>query len=807
MIFRKLKSQWLWFSINILGLSVALASVITIVVFTVNELSFDKFHPKADRIYRITLESNNGNTSMHPARVAGNWVVELQKEYPAIEKVARLVPFRKSVVKIQENKFYSSQAFSTDSSFFDVFDIEVIVGKSSKYLVQPGNVLVCRSLAEKYFGSVDVVGKTINILNQQESKPLLFTIEGVYEDFPSNSHFHPELLSSLTEFDKQTSWAYTYSLMREGVNTDELSATIQQKWEEENESGNPTSIIHFQKLTDIHLYSSKTREIESNGSIRSLIMLISGAVIILFIALINFINLCRVRFIAEFKKTIVKMVNGASKFSLAKEYLTESFLLSIVSVFLAIFLASRLTKLLHFTLIQPSNIYLIVLTSLGFVIVISILALYPLLSLKLTYSVKVKNSQARLYTVPLLIQFTLSIIALISTFILSRQVNFLNAKHPSSDRSNMIVISGNPWEAVQRYDLLKEELLKNPSVENVSGAMEEPGGDILDAVPFEMEGMDNQGNKFINIFTADSNFFSFMGIRPIAGTVHLGNMPSQQWEKAATDLSMLENFRSQMPQEIKRLEDIVGGFRDKYIVNRSALKLFGITNPNDAVGKRFRLKFHLPYLFPEGEIVGVVPDFHYTNLHNEEKPLAIASRKSFNYCFLVTFEPNQFDKAIAAVEQTWIKLNPDYPFQYKFIGESYRSAYTNEYSQRNLLSVFALISVILSLLGMYAMALFNMQRRVKEIGIRKVNGAKTEEIISMLVLDFVKWVALAFVIAIPFAYFSMEKWLQNFAYKISLSWWIFAVVGIIAIAVAIITVIWQSWRAATCNPVETLRYE
>lgn len=805
MILRKLKSQWLWFIINILGLSVALASVITISVFTVNELSFDKLHSKANRIYRVTLETTYGNTSMHPARVAGNWVVELQKEYPAFEQIVRIIPFRKAVVKIGETKFYSSEAFSTDSTFFDVFDINVVVGKKTKYLVQPSKVLICRSIAKKYFGSTDVIGKTINILNQQESNALLYTIEGVYEDFPKNSHFHPELLTSFTELDNQTTWAYTYFLMTAGTNTDELCAAIQHKWEKENNSGNPIPIIHLQKLTDIHLYSSKTREIESNGSIRSLIMLISGAVIILFIALINFINLCRVKFIHETKKTIVKMVNGATKFTLAKEYVFETISLSILSILFAFIIASGLSKLLDISIF--SDIPLVILLCVGFVLVISVLATLPLFSSRIGSDVKVKSSKARLYTVPLLLQFTLSIVALISTFVLNRQIGFLNSKHPSSDKSNMIVMSENPWEAVQRYDLFKDELLQNPLIENVSGAMEQPGGDILDAVSFEMEGLDSKENQTINIFTADSNFFSSMGIKPLAGTVNLQNMPSQQWEKAAIDLSMLENYRSQMPHEIKRLEGIVGDFKDKYIVNRSALKLFGITNPNDAIGKRFRLKFHLPYLFPEGEIVGVVPDFHYTNLHNEEKPLVIASRKCFNYCFIITFAPGQFEKAVTVVDQAWTKINPDYPFQYKFISDSYRSVYKNEYSQLNLLSVFALISVILSLLGMYAMASFNMQRRVKEIGIRKVNGAKVLEIISMLIFDFVKWVILAFVVAIPIAYYTMDKWLQNFAYRISLNWWIFAIVGVVAITVAIITVIWQSWRAATCNPVETLRYE
>lgn len=807
MFFRKLKSQWHWFVINTLGLSVALAGVITVTVFAVNELSFDRFHSKADRIYRITIEYSTGNTSMHPARVVGSKPKELLGEYPAFQKMARLVPFRKSVVKIGESKFYSAMAFSTDSTFFDVFDTKIITGPLGQHLVQPNKVLISKSLAEKYFGSVNVIGKTVSILNQQESNPLLYTVEGVYEDFPKNSHFHPELLASFTEINNQTTWAYTYFLMAPGTNVANLTKTIQQRWEKENDTGEPTPVIHLQKLTDIHLYSNKTRELEANGSIRSLIMLVSGALILLFIALINFMNLCRVKFIRESKTIVVKMINGATRLMLTKDYVLETLFLSVISIVLAIVVAGKLSHVLGFSLMFSGYFFLVLLICVGFIAIVSIIAVYPLLTSKFSFDFKIKSRRSVLYTVPLLVQFTLSIVAIICTIILGRQINFLNNAHPSSGNPNMIVIADNPWDAVQRYDIFKSELIKNSVIKDVSSAMEEPGGDILDAVVFEMEGVDSKKEQTINIFTADSNFFSFMGIKPIAGTVKVDNMPSQQWEQAAINLSMLKAYNPDKHQEMERLEKVVGNFSDEYIVNKSALKLFGITNPNDAVGRRFRIKFHLPYLFPEGKIIGVVPDFHYTNLHNEEKSLVIGSRKCFNFCFLITFAPGQFRKAISTIEKAWEKVNPEYPFQFQFITDTYHAVYKNEYSQLNLLSIFALISVMLSLLGMYAMASFSMQRRIKEIGIRKINGASIFEIMAMLNRSFVKWVVVAFVIATPIAYLAMQKWLANFAYKTELSWWIFVLAGVLAIMVALITVSWQSWRAATCNPVETLRYE
>ncbi len=235
--------------------------------------------------------------------------------------------------------------------------------------------------------------------------------------------------------------------------------------------------------------------------------------------------------------------------------------------------------------------------------------------------------------------------------------------------------------------------------------------------------------------------------------------------------------------------------------------MLGIASPEEAVGKRFRINFFLPDLFPEGEIAAVVPDFHYTDLHTEEKPLAIASRKLFNYCFIIRINPLQRKKAISGIAATWEKINPEFPFQYEFITDVYQKVYAGEYTQTRVLSLFAIISVILSSLGIFALAAFSMERRIKEIGIRKVNGARVSEILVMLNMDFIKWVAIAYVIATPVVYYVMLKWLRNFAYKTNLSWWIFALSGVLALGVALLTVSWQSWRAATRNPVEALRYE
>jgi putative ABC transport system permease protein len=805
-VIRKLKQHWQWFLINVAGLSAAFSCALIIFTYTSQQLSYDKFHSKAGRIYRLTTDTNRGAISIHPARVYGDYQ-KLLSSYPAIENMVRIVPFRNAIVMIGEQKFYSRNAYSTDSSFFKIFDFKVLSGKHENAFSQPGKAFICRSLALKYFGSIDVVGREISILHQQDPVPKVYTIDGVMEDFPVNSHFHAELLTSFTSDNDSTTWAYTYLLLKKGAKVDALRSTIQHNWETEKKSNNSVPILYLQKLTDIHLYSQKTREMEKNGDIRSIILLVSCTILILFIAFINYLNLSRVQLIARLKSIKIKIINGASKWNVGYEIVYESLFLSILSILIGLFIADWLGESLKISVLQSNMIFGIFTICFAFIVVIALLGVYPLFSSKITADIKMTSKREHIYSFPLVVQFVMAIVAITSTLVLNSQIDFINSRHPASQDANMLVIADNPWQSVQRYELFKKELLKNTSITDVTAAMEEPGGDILDAVAFEMEGVEKKAGQSINIFTADSNFFDFLGIHPLAGTTELGSTPSQQWESDAVDLSNLRQNANADKQKFAELVRKVGNYREKYILNQSALRLLGINKPEDAIGKRFRLNFFLPDLFPEGEIAGVVPDFHYTDLHSTEKPLAIAPRKMFNYCFIININPFKRGEAINIIASTWQKINPEFPFQYEYIIDSYRKVYAGEYAQTRALTLFALISIVLSSLGIFAMAAFNMQRRVKEIGIRKINGATISEILLMLNNSFISWIAIAFIIATPVAWLIMHKWLENFAYKTELSWWIFALAGLLALGIALLTVSWLSWRAATRNPVEALRYE
>jgi putative ABC transport system permease protein len=803
-ILRKLIRNWQWLLINISGLALAFACVAMVLSYSSKELNYDRFHAKADRIYRATV-SNQGASLQHPARVWGEWVPQLIDEYPAIESFVRMVPFKKGIVQIEEQRFYSDNLFRVDNSFFEIFDFKLLSGNRKEVLTEPGQVVLAKKVALKYFGKTDVLGEEIQITHQQKDSAVSYTVVGLMDDFPANSHFHADALTTIPDMQFNHSWGYLYYLLEEGTEVNNLKESIQQKWDENLKEGELAGTLHFQNLQDIHLHSHKTREIEANGDLKSIILLLSGALIILLIALINYLNLSRVHFLSSIKSIKIKMIHGASKALLAKDVIVESLVVSISAIALGIFISIKMGHYLKVDLwTEP---VLLLGLSLLFILGIAALSVYPLFMSRILSESQTQRAKAGMYTLPLVVQFTLAVIAITGALVLQKQMLFLKGQHPQANNENIVVIERNPWNAVQRYESFKNELLSNSSIQSITGAMEEPGGDILDNFRYQIEGVEPSEDQRIYILTTDANFFSAMGIEPLAGTVELAYTPDKQWEDQAIKLSNLMRNENADQGQIDALYEEVSAYREQYIINESALKMLGIDNASDAIGREFRLHFNLPFLFPEGDIVGVVPDFHYTNLHNAERPLAIAPRKIFNYNFLIQIDPQRRDEALAAITATWESINPEFPLEYSFIEDSYEKVYATEYAQSKVLGIFALLSVILSAMGIYAIAAFSMQRRTKEIGIRKVNGASIGEIILMLNKKFFLWLSISFVVATPIAWYAVQRWLESFAYQTDLSWWIFALAGLITMTVALLTVSFQAYLVASRNPTESLRYE
>ena len=373
------------------------------------------------------------------------------------------------------------------------------------------------------------------------------------------------------------------------------------------------------------------------------------------------------------------------------------------------------------------------------------------------------------------VQFCLAIILMISAIVISRQKKFIFSQSLGKMSSDIMVFKRQNWAIRAKYNAIRIAALQDPSIKNFTASMEEPGGETMDAMTVESSGLDeNHKNKPLYVVSVEDNFLDFFDLPLIAG----------------------RNF-SKFNQERKG---------EDYILNETALKELGWT-PQEAIGKPLKINFDTPDIFYGGTVVGVVKDFNMTNAKQKIKPYVFFQKPIFYLCFLVQVDSANRQQGINNFKKIWEKELPDYPFQYELLGDSYKSTYKKEVTESKLTMSFSILAIIIICMGLFTVTSLLIAQRTREIGIRKVNGARVIDLLLMLNSDFIKWFAIAFILACPIAWLAMHKWLQNFIYKTDLSWWVFAVSGIIVLAVAVITVTLQSWRAATRNPVEVLRYE
>ena len=801
-LLRRIYKYKTYFLVNFTGLFLAFVSVFLIFAYVWNEFSYDRFHKNADRIVRITLNTNTGKSSLIDARVYGKLAPMLTDKYPEIEAYNRLMSWRKATVTIGEESFYDKHIYCVDSGFFDFFSFKLLAGDAHALLSKPKQLAISESMANTYFGTTDVIGKQVQLLYQRSMKPSTYTIKAVFADFPNNSHFKADFLCSYPDSKATFDWTYSYLLLSPGTDYKMLQSKIQQDMDSLNADREVKPIFNLQAITDIHYYSHKSRELKQNANIQSILLLISAALIILIIALINFTNLNYVQFLSNIKNNKIRIVNGASRNSIHLDFLKEISILIFVVIFLGLLSVNYLSVKYDFHSYEYLPLYLRYLFISLFIICILIFAYLPSLFWKERGTLIFTHK--RIYTISLIVQLGLSIIAIIASIAIQRQIQLINKLHPQSKNSHIIVIPENTGAVVHKYNTFKEALLKHPEIIAVTATSEPPAGVVTDNFKFAYDNQKVDDHKTLNTLIIDTNFFSFLNIKPLAGTLSLNNTASPDWQQNALKLWRYKYMKRELPEGLK---EKVEGYSDKFIVNKMALKVMGVENPQDAIGKSFELIHPMREFFPKGTIVGVVDNFHYTNMFIEEKPLLMVCRQIFCHNFLINFNQGNEKKALEILKSEWEKTYPDIPLQFEFISDSYQKVYQREYYEMKVLALFSLISIVLSLVGIFASLNFNLKLRTKEIGIRKVNGAKTIEIIYLFNLYLLKSFAIAFIISIPIAYYAVTKWLQNFAYQVDLRWWIFLLTGVIMLLIIIISVSLQTFYYARKNPVESLRYE
>ena len=777
--------------LNIIGLAIGFACSLAAIVWIKNEFSYDKYLPEADRTYRLTFETTTAGNTLHFARCWEKWISQIPSSFPQIEELVRLAPYRHTALKVNENRFYSDRVFATDSNFFKVFGIDMLSGKAENVLGEPYSAVITSSVSNKCFGNANPVGQTIFMSGEYDTKMVPFTVKGIMKDTPPNSHIHFDVITSFVNPQEAPAWAYVYLLLKRNVTPDEVLAGLP-SFIKTVEKNNDQRVFtpYLQKLTDIHLLSNKDREVEQNGNMPAIYLFAVIALILLLVSWVNFYNLNKARMLTLEKQIRIQRILGSEKRFIIAQSVAESAICVAVALALAFILLEWSGQ--YANSISGNNLVSIRFTDLikirgpiCWISLISVTAgslpviLYSVRSRRLVTGFKELPHHAGLrftsYGILMTVQFCLSIILLVAAITIYQQKEFIFSGSLGKMSSNILVFKKLNWEVRFKYNAFRNRALQNPLIKNITASMEEPTGETLDALQVESSAIDeSHKDKPLYVLPVEDNFIDFFGLPLVAGR----NFPKFNPDRKGED----------------------------YILNETAVKYLG-WNPQEAIGRPLKIRFDSPDIFYGGTVIGVVKDFNFNSLKKEIKPYALFQKPIFYLSFLVQVDSLRKEEAIMSLKEIWEQELPDYPFHYEFISDVYKSAYQKELTQAKLTAFFSILAIIIICIGLFSVTSVLVARRTKEIGIRKVNGASVLNILSMLNSDFMKWFAIAFIIACPVAWFAMHKWLQNFVYRTEIKGWVFAVAGITVLTVTLITVCLQSWNAATRNPVEALRYE
>ena len=796
--------------INITGLAVGMAVAMLIIFYLRFELSYDTYHKNADRIYRVTRRFDTPTGyKPHFARVPDAWVNNLPDEFPEIETLIRFQYQYQVDLRIGEKKFRTSRWFTTDTDVFDVFTFPFVQGNPTTALKDPFSVVLTETMAIKYFGSTDVLGQDIILLGQQSGESQTYKITGLMRDIPSHSHFQIDFLASYQNEAARRYWAWVYVLLQPGTNPALLEAKFPEFIEKYSDAGNAqTSFLHLQALTDIHLRSHLDREIEPNGDIRTITIFSIIAFFIMLIACFNFMNLSTARSMRRMREVAVRKILGAHRGQLIRYFLNESLIFSVIAFVIAMILVALLFPVFNAMLdnrIEWQGVFhwSLLLGFLGLCLATGLFAgSFPSFVLSAfhpvhalfggTRSAKSGNKfAAGVRRGIVVIQFTMSIALIVCTLISGHQFSFLRNTKLGLNKDQVLATQDITRTAREKYPVLKNALLAHPGIAAVSACMDVPSRDILDAGPCRVEGLpDDADAPVLAVQSVDANYFEVMEIELVAGRSFHTSLP----------------FRLPESQNLNDMQSYILNQKRTYLINESALNVFGWNDPEEAIGKRIDWR-NAAFRTDYGEIIGVVKDYHYASLRLKVRPMVTMYEPLFLGCILIKVHPQNMGHTLSHIENVWDELLPDLPLQYDFLDDLFAELYRTEQRQGRLLAWFSTLAIFIAYLGLFGLASFTAEQRTKEIGIRKVVGATVIDILSMLSKEFTKWIFYAALFACPLAYWAMHRWLQGYAYRIDIQWWPFVVAAGLAFVIAILTVSYQSIKAAIANPVEALRYE
>ena len=792
---RNLKKHKLYSFINILSLTVGITCCILISLYVKHELSYDNYFENAENIYRVTTTHISERGTSIDVETPMPLGKALHEQFPEIGKYTRIFFSDKELVAYKNKSFVESNLAFADSTFFEIFSFKILKGNPDHLLDAPHSIVLTESTSKKYFGDDDPVGKVLKLDNKYD-----FIVTGVMQDIPANTHFHFKMLGTYSDvngkilfadFSKQ--WAayfgsYTYILLPESTSLKSLGEKTAGFIMNQRKFPAGTSVkLEYQKLNDIHLHSDYVGEIENNNSVANILIISTIGLFILLLACFNFMNLATARSSKRIREIGIRKVLGAIRKQLIIQFLGEAIFLSIVSLLISLVLAELLlpyfsnllnTKL-SFEIINNYNLIFFII--IGTVIVGIFAGIYPSLYLSGFKPVlAVKNMESDFKTtkggswlrkVLIVAQFGISISLIICTMIVLQQLNFLKDHDVGFKKDHTITIPFGTDINAENYKTLKNEFLTVPGVKDVTVDDSAPiSGDFFDTSIFP-NGFDGGGKFSVFVKCVDVNYTDLYQLKLLAGRF-FSNKLSDNW-------------------------------KDAVIVNETTVKSLGLKNPEDAIGKKYLIGFGRI----EPIIIGVVKDFNIASLKTNIKPLALFYKPDYFQEFSIRISAVNTAGTISGLAKIWKQYSINYPFRYSFLDDFITSLYQPEQKTYTIISTFSLLAIIIACLGLIGLASFIFELRKKEIGIRKVLGASIPGLIKLLNSEFIKLVIIANLFAWPTAFYLMNEWLQNFAYKTELNLWTFLIVGIATIFISFITISFQAIKSAYANPIKSLKYE
>ncbi|HUS02005.1 MAG TPA: ABC transporter permease [Chitinophagaceae bacterium] len=788
---RNISNNKIFSAINVFGLSIGLACCILMFLFIQHELSYDKFHSKSKNIYRLISEERGAAEKKTLAITPAPWAPLIKKDYPEVKEYVRLLKDEKVLVgeKGKEHSFLKT-VLLVDSAFFNVFSFKLLNGNAATALTQPNSIILTKDAAKKYFGDADPIGKTIEAATGFTG-PIDVQVTGVIEEAPASSHIKFDALMSMSSLgDLSNTWSYhmhnTYVVLSDGASKNAVEAKLRSfsdKYLANNPNADAKHDIFLQPLTDIHLRSHLVGELETNGDITYVYIFSGIALFVLLIACLNFMNLSTVRSLKRAKEVGMRKVVGAERNQLIKQFLSESVLVAFFALIFSLVIVVAVLPVFNqlsersLTINFFKNYYLILILIALTGIVGLLSGIYPasVLSsfnpvevLKGSFQKSIKGGGLRKILVT--VQFVISITLIASTILVYKQLQFVQNKKLGFDKEKVIIATIQRNTDIKKTEALKNSLLNVPGVISVSAASTIPSTKI----PVNMIHDENSAikqNRSMQMLFVDHDFARTLKMKLVEGR----------------DFS------------VTHATDVNEGF----IINQEAAKQLGWKIAKDAVGRSFQ--WVMPdTVLKNGKIVGVVEDFNITPLKTAVQPLVMhILPRRFQYLYIRVSSNN----ALSAIENKFKEFNAEQPFEYTFLDDTINAMYASEKKLGKIFGYFSGLAILIACMGILGLSIYAAQQRIKEIGIRKVLGASTISIVRELSKEFLKPVIIASLIATPIAWWAMHTWLQDFAYRINISWWVFVVAGIIAIIIALATVSFQAIKAAVSNPVKSLRTE